>query len=212
MRCVVANKWVNGTNNFEYVEGTQAIDDNPYSLGFLIRHNNFRYFTAGDLMIAQEDKTAAFLNPNNNNAGHVCAVKISHHGAAKSTSAAYLARMLPRAAFISTGFLNGYGHPKDTALNNIEGSPRIQYYYLSSCGSAVADARLLGCSGHKLNQVVVNAMGRVAGDRPRGAPVTHRGDIVLRVTNAQSVLTPHQFTVDYYEHDNGALLTKNHTC
>jgi beta-lactamase superfamily II metal-dependent hydrolase len=212
MTCVVANKWVNGVNNYKHVEGTQAVDDNPFSLGLLIRHNNFRYFTAGDLMIAQEEEAAAFLNPNNNNAGHVCAIKASHHGAAKSTSAAYLARLLPRAIFLSCGFLNGYGHPKDTALNNIEGSPRIQYYYLSSCGSAVADARLLGCSGHNLNQVTQNVMGRVAGDRPRGAPVAHRGDIVLRVSNAQSLMNPHQFGVTYYENDNGANLTNTHTC
>lgn len=210
MTCLVANKYVSTANNYMFVFGPQAIDDNPMSLGFLIRHGNFRYFTAGDLTIPQEEAVSGVLNANNNDAGHVCAVKASHHGAAKSSSANYMNRMRPRAAFISCGYLNGYGHPTFKATTNIENSPRIQYYYLSSCGTA--DNWLLGCSVQNQNQMTQNSMARVAGDRPRGNPVVHRGDAVLRVTSAQSAQNPHQFDVTYYEHDNNGNLTINHTC
>jgi beta-lactamase superfamily II metal-dependent hydrolase len=213
MTCIVANKWVDKPNNFIYVEGPQAIDDNPFSLGFLITHNNFRYFTAGDLTIAQEEQAGKYLNQakTNKDAGHVCAVKMSHHGSDKSSSAAYFAQIRPRAAFISSGLNNGYGHPMIKALENIENSPMRQHYYLSTCGAATPSSILLGCD-QNLNQITTNSMARVAGDRHLAPPVAHRGDVVLRVTDVQSRANPHQFSVTYYEEDNNANLTINHTC
>ena len=211
MTCVVANKWVNGQVNLKYVEGSQAIDDNPFSLGFLIRHNNFRYFTAGDLSTAQEESVGEYLSPNGADNRHVCAIKASHHGASKSSSAYYLQTIRPRVVFFSAGLGNTYNHPSNKALTNIENSPKIQYYYLSSCGSQQASATLLGCN-QGVNQVTQNVMARVAGTRPRANPPANRGHVKLRVTNAQSGANPHQFSVTYYDQDNGGLLTVNHTC
>ena len=211
MTCIVANKWTQTPNNLIHVEGTLAIDDNPFSLGFLINHNNFRYFTAGDLTIAQEEQVGKYLNQPATDAGHVCAVKMSHHGSDKSSSADYFARIRPRAAFVSAGLGNGYHHPMIRALEHIENSPKRQYYYLSSCGASSASALLLGCDRNK-NQVTKNSMARVAGDRPRANPVANRGDVVLRVTHQQSQQNPHQFSVAYYEKNSNANLTMNLTC
>jgi beta-lactamase superfamily II metal-dependent hydrolase len=217
MTCIAANQFVSSNpkklTTSSFVFGGLGIDDNPSSVGFLIEYGNFRYYTAGDLEKLQEEAVAKTLNPTDSD--HVCAFKLSHHGSEGSTSEAFLKRLRARAAFVSCGDLNGFGHPKPSVLTLLEeaktkGAMTLQNYYLTSCGGAQSRLNLPGCIGVKQTKPLPGTTSRVAGG------TNQPGHIVLTVTSANAAATPHAFSVVYWDWDKnkgaGGDETVNHTC
>lgn len=119
VHCLAANQYVTGQIN---PVGGQGVDPrNEKSIIFLVTFGNFKYYIGGDAESAQEDALINVLNPTNNDAGRVHAIKLSHHGAATATSQNFINRLRPKAAFISNGPNNKFGHPHQGPINNLEG-------------------------------------------------------------------------------------------
>ena len=123
--CVAANLYtaVNGGGHTGPFGGNGVDPKNEKSLGFLVQYTNFKYYIGGDLTSTQEDGNApnglhGRLNPTNNNAGRVHAMKCSHHGSQHSSSQAFINHLRSRAAFISCGIGNGFGQNGPIALAN----------------------------------------------------------------------------------------------
>ena len=183
MLCIASNQYVRlAAGGSSFVVGGMAIDDNPQSVGWLLTFNNFRYYTAGDLTVPQEDRAAAFT-------GGLTAFKLSHHGSDTSTSQNFLNLTNPRVGVISCANNNSYGLPTQTIINRLNVHPSIENYFVTSCGANFA--LLPGCNG--INQWATGAKPRVAGSN------TQPGHVVITVTEAQSTHNPCQFTVSYYE-------------
>jgi hypothetical protein len=119
--CIAANQFVQGVAGRNGGMGTDL--KNEHSLGFIVQFNNFRYYIAGDLETAQENQVQLLLNPANDLAGRVVAIKTSHHGGNTSTSRAFLDRLKPDAAFISCGNANHHSHPAQEVVNVLDGYP-----------------------------------------------------------------------------------------
>lgn len=88
-----------------------AGEENAESLGLLINIKDTRILTLGDLPSQYEemiDYKADIL-------------KVSHHGSKTSTSREFVKKVKPRAALISAGRNNRYGHPSKEVLNNLDG-------------------------------------------------------------------------------------------
>ena len=48
-------------------------------------------------------------------------LKVSHHGSKTSTSKEFVEKVKPKAALISAGRNNRYGHPSSDVINNLDG-------------------------------------------------------------------------------------------
>lgn len=186
--CFAANQYVQGAAGT--FGGHSADLKNEHSLGFIVEFNNFRYYIAGDLESPQEDQLRLFLNPTDDLAGRVVAIKASHHGGNTSTSQAFLDRLRPDAAFISCGNVNQHLHPAQQVVNVLDGylwggaphaaapppsSRRPVPYYLT--GYYVPGPPPLSHGAPDISYT--------AGD-PSSAPRIP-GHIVLTVTEAQSL-------------------------
>ena len=121
IRCIAANQYRQGNAALVgAIGGTDESRKNNKSLIFLVQFNNFKYFIGGDAEQDQENALDTILNPTNDFAGRVHALKLSHHGAATSTSPAFINRLKPCAVFISNGPQNQFGHPHQAGINAIE--------------------------------------------------------------------------------------------
>ncbi|HVY70762.1 MAG TPA: hypothetical protein VHH73_12600 [Verrucomicrobiae bacterium] len=201
VKCIAVNQYVlkNDTGDFLYAATSGLSADrnkNQRSIGVKVTLNNFKYYAGGDLETTQEDALQAYLNPANNLAGRVAAMKTSHHGSEYSTSDAFLARLKPRLAFVSCGTGNSYGHPTQRVINSLEASDRLQAYYLTG-----EDIRT--------TSPVIGASGEVAGVWPLGRILLEEGDIFLTVTEAGSQENPLQMGVAYQQPKAGTNRKKN---
>lgn len=174
--------------------------DNDDSIGLVIQFNEFVYWTAGDLPSQGEDVVgnALMANPLPDPAGgfypqatSVACFKCGHHGSATATSPAFLAAVNPVGAMISAGNNPAHQHPRQATITALDNAGTMQFFYLTNCNFA----RVGVPRSNGLNQLT--AMGnrsRVAGDNALpnlpvpGAPARHRGNVVLRVVEAQSLL------------------------
>jgi competence protein ComEC len=66
---------------------------------------------------AEESVEAALLS--DPGASNVSVLKVGHHGSKTSTSRAFLAHAAPRAAIISCGRYNRFGHPNAQVLDRL---------------------------------------------------------------------------------------------
>jgi len=142
--CIAANQYVlqPGGGTLQLQRGVLALPDrvkNEKSLAFLIQFNNFRYYLGGDIESTQEDGIPHvapngimhYLNQNNILANRVHAMKVSHHGSNESTTANFVNRLMPSAAFVSCGCNNIHGHPVQPVLDRIQACASVQNYYLT---------------------------------------------------------------------------------
>ena len=84
---------------------------NEASVVMVARHGTASVLLTGD---AEQKVVQAAVDAGT--LGHVGVLKVGHHGSAISMDAALLAELAPRAAVISVGAGNRYGHPTPTAL------------------------------------------------------------------------------------------------
>ena len=85
-------------------------DENSNSMPLLIRINNFKILTMGDLPMEYEQKVARDID----------ILKVSHHGSRFSTSRDFVNKTSPQVALISAGRKNTYGHPSKEVLDNLK--------------------------------------------------------------------------------------------
>ena len=87
--------------------GIPCVEDaNSTSLITLFTFDNFRYFSAGD---AEADAEAELLSRTDGIRADL--YKVSHHGSSTSSSQALVDLLQPKAAVVSCGAGNDYGHP-----------------------------------------------------------------------------------------------------
>ncbi|WP_433074304.1 ComEC/Rec2 family competence protein [Dactylosporangium sp. CA-052675] len=217
LMCVTANKYVlqpGGGMTFCSNQPVHAEndDENPKSLGFLLTFGNFKYFVAGDLERAQEDGHVNHemvpvlqngvkfrLNPTDDLAGRVLVVKSSHHGSNSATSWEFITRVRPAAAIISTGPRNRHHHPAESTINVLDGYPELPILGDPTNANRHPPEppppprrpveQFL--TGYREPNVVPplsygGTVSQTAGHPANGLP----GHIVVRVTEAQSVLSP----------------------
>ncbi len=128
MTCIAVNHYIKtaGGGNTGPIGGL-ATDTNSKSLAFEVRFNNFRYYLGGDIETDQEDHIQVLLNPGDDAAGRVTAVKASHHGASTATSRQFVNQMRPSGIFISCGTKNTYPHPATETVNVLDGYPAMAF-------------------------------------------------------------------------------------
>lgn len=228
--CIAANQRVAQTGAPPAFIGGLALNENQKSLAFVVRHNNFRYYLGGDIESPQEDGIVGvngirhFLNPANNLAGRVHAMKVSHHGSGFSTSANFINQLRCFTAFISCGYNNIFGHPQAGVLANLQACPQLQNYFLTEdrdshcfCGRINAAALIAppipGGGGYTAKAVTAGAWGPPTPAWPPAPPLPSpcggvwpndgalaptEGDLLLYVNQAQSLgLGFGQFTVGF---------------
>lgn len=223
MTCIAANQYIRGAGVANPVQSGVAVDPkNEKSLAFLVQFNNFKYYLGGDIETAQENHIMTNLNPDNNDAGRILAMKASHHGSDRSTSAAFVNRLKPSAAFISCGYNNSFTHPRQTVLNNLEGYVNLQHYYLTEDRDDPAFNTRVGVGGAAPNIAAAYTPKAVVagswGPPHDAAPNAQGGNIVLTVTQAQSMQPPNgvllvgqsRFTVTGYSADSLAAAPFNY--
>lgn len=90
--------------------------------------NLFTAFYGGDISSQVEQDLVEELSP-------VTMLKVSHHGSRYSTGEAFLNRIAPKVAIISSGKNNSYGHPhKETLQRFKEYTPYSRIYRTDECG------------------------------------------------------------------------------
>jgi competence protein ComEC len=135
MTCIAGDGYVMRSNVATRFGG---VDENNFSVGWLLQYGGFRYFTGGDmngmeftlgdLETPMIDTLRKFddnilrdiLNDTVLGKGHVCAFKVSHHGGNESTNDYFLARMQPRVAIVSCGFSKSYYHPRIEVIRSLD--------------------------------------------------------------------------------------------
>lgn len=190
--CIAANQYVDGRGG-PHASGLAVDPKNEKSLALLVQFGNFRYYLGGDLESTQEAQVAIRLNPANNAAGRVLAMKVSHHGSDRSTSQPFLNRLRPSAAFISCGINNIHYHPRPIVLNQLQLCGTLQHYYMTEDRSDAAYYTRVGDVGtgtapnlggaYTAKAVVAGAWGAPYDAAPGGP---QEGHIVLSVDAVQS--------------------------
>lgn len=101
------------------LDGSPA-SDNERSVVLSIRYGKFRALFMGDADAAVEERLVR------SGIGTADVLKVSHHGSATATTAAFLGAVRPRFAVVSCGWHNRFGHPSRAVLDR-----------LSQCGARV---------------------------------------------------------------------------
>ncbi|MFO3715821.1 DNA internalization-related competence protein ComEC/Rec2 [Anaerococcus cruorum] len=91
-------------------DGTKG-EENAESMGLLINIEGIKILTLGDLPKEYEDTLDIKAD----------ILKVSHHGSKTSTSKDFVGKVRPKAALISAGRNNRYGHPTKEVLENLDG-------------------------------------------------------------------------------------------
>ena len=99
-----------------YISGTRN-DINNNSLVFRVEYGNFRMLFTGDAGAETEQR---LLERDDDLRADV--LKVGHHGSAYGTTPAFVRAVAARAAIISVGRNNLFGHPAPTTLETLAGS------------------------------------------------------------------------------------------
>ena len=102
------------TVEFLSVDNSEFDNLNDCSLGVRITFGDVSLFAAGDLEADGEKafREVGLLRPAD-------ILKVSHHGAAKSSMTSFLERISPETAVISCGAFNDYGHPSVQTMQRL---------------------------------------------------------------------------------------------
>jgi len=157
------------------------------SLAIEITFGNFRYYAGGDLENAQEAQLLPLLNPGNNVAGRVLAMKVSNHGARTSTWRPFVDQIRPAAAIVSCGNGNLRGHPNTETLNVLDGYQGLAAQHAQPPPPAPNLPVPFYLTGY---EVIDNPPRPYFGDMARTSgdplPPLIRGDVVLTVDDTQA--------------------------
>lgn len=119
--------------NGEYAAYARGETDttNDLSAVVYLEYEGCRFVFAGDASAAVENKIVTrwelgLYRPFGVELDEIDFLKVSHHGSADASSAAFLSLLKPSYAVVSVGAANSYGHPSEAALSRLIG-----------CGAAV---------------------------------------------------------------------------
>lgn len=118
-------------------------DLNEDSLVLLVEYGEFQALFSGDIGFPVERLLKGHVGP-------VDLLKVGHHGSAGSSSDAWLSELRPRAAVISVGAHNRYGHPAPSALARLA-AHHIAVWRTDREGTIIAqtDGRTLTVRGRR---------------------------------------------------------------
>lgn len=89
----------------------EGLEPNDTSIAFLLTYGEFELLSLGDLSTEYEIGIVK-----KRGIGSVDLLKVSHHGSKTSTSAEFVAQVLPTTSVIQVGKGNSYGHPRPEVL------------------------------------------------------------------------------------------------
>lgn len=108
----------------------RASRSNEASSVVRIAYGNYSFLVTGDLESAGEhDMLAHGCQP-------VTVLKVGHHGAKTSTTAEFLAALAPKAAVVSVGYNNSFGHPHPETLQRLA-AQNVKVYRTDRNGAVV---------------------------------------------------------------------------
>ncbi|MGQ9525242.1 MAG: ComEC/Rec2 family competence protein [Armatimonadota bacterium] len=114
-----------------------SVDVNDRSLILLVTCGDVSFLLTGDAGADAEARLVERL-------GHVTLLKVAHHGSARSTSETFLEACRPRAAVISVGRNNHFGHPSREVLQRLAAAgARVFRTDLHGAVTAATDGRQL---------------------------------------------------------------------
>lgn len=111
--------------------------ENDLSNAWLLRYNEFRYFTGGDCG-GETTYYADLETPLAQVVGPVDSFKVNHHGSRYSTNQTFLSALNPTSAVIMVGNGNTYGHPVQTVLDRLATANCFTYLTEAGAGGTVA--------------------------------------------------------------------------
>lgn len=194
MLCVSSNGNVLTTASASTFLG--STDENNRSLGFVIKHGHFRFFTAGDLKSSHEDRI--FFDK------ALSIFKASHHGSKDHTSESFLTNNAPRATVISHGnrkFGNARDHhPNRDTLSRLNNSNHLMFAYLTNpCAKELENLSLI--PPNKQRFIEQNKKFVVAGHATTllesGVAKDPKGHVVIKTSKTQA--EHDKFTVEYQQ-------------
>lgn len=94
-------------------------EQNHVSIAFLMEMDDARFLFTGDMDTASEQAVLQKLG-SSSSLGSPDVLKVAHHGSHTSTSEEWLDFWKPRAAVISVGVSNSYGHPHPDTLDKLK--------------------------------------------------------------------------------------------
>jgi len=106
-----------GDNPYARKNPTGTMNQNNLSLVLLIRHGHVRILLTGDL--ESEGEEILLSSPLARLAADCHLLKVGHHGAGDASSRRFLELVKPRAAVISVGRFNRFGHPDPAVLKRL---------------------------------------------------------------------------------------------
>ncbi|SET67428.1 ComEC/Rec2 family competence protein [Paenibacillus sp. NFR01] len=96
-------------------------DQNHQSVAFTLEMNGHRFLFTGDMDEAAEDAVLeAAVISNESGDSSIDVLKVAHHGSKSATGAEWLKYWKPKAAVISAGVNNLYGHPHVEVVDRLE--------------------------------------------------------------------------------------------
>jgi hypothetical protein len=143
LRLIAANGRVSSPNNaapplpYQYVDvaGNLGIDrnnpggyrdENNWGLAWVLEYGEFRYFSGGDMagytnakFFDEETPVSEGLRNiyPNNPVGHVCAMKVNHHGSDEASNTNFLESLAPTAIFFSCA--SGHSFPRQEVIDRV---------------------------------------------------------------------------------------------
>ncbi|MEP1094044.1 MAG: lamin tail domain-containing protein [Cyclobacteriaceae bacterium] len=90
-------------------------DENDLSVAILVNFRGFKYFVGGDIHEPVENKIAE-----NGLAENIDMYQANHHGSHTSSAVPFLNHLTPAVIIISNGNHNGFGHPRQSTLSNMQ--------------------------------------------------------------------------------------------
>ncbi len=101
-------------------------DTNEYSLVFELLYGDFSAVITGDVEETGESEILS-LGATGLSRGSYTLLDVAHHGSKSSSSAEFINEVSPRAAIISAGVNNMYGHPHEQTLQRLTDAGALVY-------------------------------------------------------------------------------------
>ncbi|RUT36463.1 DNA internalization-related competence protein ComEC/Rec2 [Paenibacillus zeisoli] len=126
-------------------------EQNHVSIAFLMEMDGARFLFTGDMDTASEQDVLEKLG-SSESLETLDVLKVAHHGSHTSTSEDWLDYWRPKAAVISVGVSNSYGHPHTDTLDKLK-KREIQIHRTDEMGEIQIQVRSTGLvTRHKLAQ------------------------------------------------------------
>ncbi|MEO6037414.1 MAG: MBL fold metallo-hydrolase [Saprospiraceae bacterium] len=137
LTCVISNGSTLGVDPNDHANWPGGNDENDYSVGWLVQYGAFRFYTGGDLngllskkhafetnladsLITHDGSVFTSFTGMAMDKGHVCSMKLNHHGGRESTSDYFLSVLRPTTVLVSCGYSTSYYHPRIEVLKVLD--------------------------------------------------------------------------------------------